>query len=95
LGESEQSLSDIYGADLVEQLRDGVAAAPRWGFRQGYGALMTDVYEELIFSIVLQEMLSGYFGPQQTLLEATNRVIALIPNYQFPTATPPPTVEAP
>jgi multiple sugar transport system substrate-binding protein len=95
LGDSGQSLSDIYGADVVEQLRDGVAAAPRWGLRQGYGALMTDVYEELIFSIVLQEMLSGYFGPQQTLIEATNRVIAFIPNYQFPTATPPPTAEAP
>jgi hypothetical protein len=54
---------------------------------------MSQVYEELIFSIVLQEMLSGYFGPEQTLIEATNRVIALIPNYQFPTATIPPTPE--
>jgi multiple sugar transport system substrate-binding protein len=93
LGESGESLNDIYAADVVQQLRDGVAAAPRWGLRQGYGALMTDVHEELVFSIVLQEMLSGYFGPQQTLLEATNRVIALIPNYQFPTATIPPTPE--
>lgn len=95
LMESGPSLRDVYGEEVVRQLSAGVAAAPRWGIRQGHGELISQVYEELIFSIVLQEMLSGYFGPEQTLIEATNRVVALIPNYQFPTATPPPTPEEP
>ncbi len=84
LGASGLSLTDIYGADTVARLRDGIAAAPRWGIREGYGALMTQLYDELIISIVLQEMLSGYFNTETTLREAYRRTIELIPNYAFP-----------
>lgn len=80
---SSQSLSDIYGPDVVAQLRDGVAAAPRWGIRQGQGRLVTELIENLTLSVTWQEMLSGYFNPEQTILEATNRVIGFIPNYQY------------
>jgi hypothetical protein len=45
---------------------------------------MTRVYDELTFSIVLQEMLSGYFNTGTTLREAYRRVIDLVPNYAFP-----------
>ena len=45
---------------------------------------MTDLYEELTLSIVLQEMLSGYFNSSKTQFEAYNRIIELIPNYQYP-----------
>jgi multiple sugar transport system substrate-binding protein len=84
LGESGVSLTDIYGAEVVARLRDGIAAAPRWGLREGYGALMTRLYDDLIISIVLQEMLSGYFGTDTTLNEAYRRTVELIPNYSFP-----------
>jgi multiple sugar transport system substrate-binding protein len=84
LGESGMSLTDIYGAEVVARLRDGIAAAPRWGLREGYGALMTRLYDDLIISIVLQEMLSGYFGTDTTLNEAYRRTVDLIPNYSFP-----------
>lgn len=88
-----QSLSDIYGTTTVAQLSRDVANSTRWGFPQGQGALITNLYEELTFSIVLQEMLSGYFGTEQTIIEVYQRVIDLIPNYQYhrdlePTATP-------
>ncbi|MFQ5400297.1 MAG: ABC transporter substrate-binding protein [Anaerolineae bacterium] len=75
------SLAEIYGPDLVERLSTGIAASNRWGFRQGQGALMSAVYEKLTFSVTLQEMLSGYFTSEQTLLEAYTRVIDLIPGY--------------
>jgi hypothetical protein len=55
------------------------------------------LYENLTFSVVLQEMLSGYFNTTKTIQEAANRVIELIPNYQFtvePTPTPAPTPTA-
>lgn len=86
LAGSELSLTDIYGAETVARLRDGIAAAPRWGIREGYGELVTQLYEEFIFSIVLQEMLSGYFDVDTTLREGYRRTIALIPNYAFPIA---------
>lgn len=84
LGESDLSLVDIYGEEIVGRLRDGIAAAPRWGIREGYGGLMTQIYDDHLISIVLQEMLSGYFDATTTLREAYRRTIELIPNYAFP-----------
>jgi multiple sugar transport system substrate-binding protein len=84
LGGSALSLTDIYGDQVVARLRDGIASGPRWGIREGYGELMTSLYDDFIISIVLQEMLSGYFGTETTLREAYRRTVELIPNYAFP-----------
>jgi len=89
---SNLSLADIYGQEVVDRLRDGMAESNRWGFDQGQGALITRLYEELTFSIVLQEMLSGYFNAEDTIIELYQRITDLIPNYQYyidpePTAT--------
>lgn len=78
-----QSLVDIFGETAVAALREGVAAAPRWGIRQGQGSLMTRLYENLTISVTLQEMLSGYFTPSQTIIEAYNRITDEIPNYGY------------
>lgn len=83
-GDSGLSLMDLYGEDTVARLREGIASAPRWGLREGYGALMTRLYDQFVFSIVLQEMLSGYFNTETTLREAYRRTVDLIPNYAFP-----------
>ena len=91
LDDSGTSLTDIYGPEIVTRLRDGIATSPRWGYRQGHGALMSRLYESLSLSIVLQEMLSGYFNTNKTIFEANVRIIELIPNYAFeiePTPTP-------
>lgn len=88
LAGTELSLTDIYGPEVIAQLRDGVATAPRWGFAQGYGGLMNEIYAEHTISIVLQEMLSGYFGPEETLREAFRRVVEFIPDYGFSTELP-------
>ncbi len=89
-----QSLVDLFGEEAVERLKVDVAGTERWGFQQDQGAIAGQLYESLTLSIVLQEMLSGYFDSQQTIEEAAARVIELIPNYQFtvePTPTPSPT----
>ncbi|MCP5094451.1 MAG: extracellular solute-binding protein [Chloroflexi bacterium] len=83
LANAAQSLTDIYGEALVAQLRDGIAISNRWGFSEGQGLLVTELYEELTFSIVLQEMLSGYFNSNKTIIEAYNRIIERIPNYPY------------
>lgn len=87
-----QSLTEAFGPETVMLLRDGLTQSPRWGFREGQGALITGIYEELTFSIVLQEMLSGYFNPEKTIFEAYVRVLEQIPNYQH-TVVPTPTPE--
>lgn len=83
LGDGSQSLLDIYGQETVNRLRDQVVDSNRWGLRQGQGTLITQLYQNLTFSIVLQEMLSGYFNPEKTLAEVYIRVIDLIPNYSY------------
>lgn len=89
-----ESLLDLYGSETVTQLRDGIANTPRWGFREGQGALVGKLYESLTFSVLLQEMLSGYFNTEKTIQEAYDRVVGFIPDYAFlPTPTPEPTPE--
>lgn len=87
LANSEQTLASLYGFETVAILRDGIATTGRWGLAQGQGELITILYEELTLSIVLQEMLSGYFSTDQSIIEAYNRIIELIPNYAFPNLT--------
>lgn len=87
LAGSDQTLESLFGADVVARLRDGVANSGRWGMPQGQGQLITTLYEELTLSIVLQEMLSGYFSSDQSIIEAYNRIVDLIPNYGFPNLT--------
>lgn len=77
------TLIDLYGQETIDQLRQNVAAAPRWGIDQGQGALLSQLYQDLTISITLQEMLSGYFNPDQTIIEAYNRVTDEIPNYAY------------
>jgi multiple sugar transport system substrate-binding protein len=96
LSGSDRSLTDIFSPEVVTRLREGVADSARWGFRQGHGGVMAPLYEELVFSVVLQEMLSGYFNTQKTLYEAYQRVVEQLPDYAFPIAaepTPEPTLE--
>ncbi len=81
---NDQSLQAMFGPEVVAQLRDGIAEAPRWGVREGQGSLITELYEKLTLSVVLQEMLSGYFNPAKTIFEAYNRLLELMPNYQYP-----------
>ena len=78
-----ENLTAVYGEETISQLRDGIAQSSRWGITQGQGSLITDLYDGQTLSITLQEMLSGYFNPEQTIIEAYNRVTDLIPNYQY------------
>ncbi len=87
LAGSDDTLESLYGPDVVATLREGIATTGRWGLPQGQGELITTLYEELTLSIVLQEMLSGYFSSDQSIIEAYNRIVDLIPNYAFPNLT--------
>ena len=89
VGGSDRTLTDIYGQVLVDQLKEGIADSQRWGFRQGQGALIGTMYQELTLPVVLQEMLSGYFNSGQTLNEMYRRITDLIPDYAYYPATEP------
>lgn len=87
LAGSDQSLESLYSPEVVSTLRNDIATTGRWGLPQEQGQLITTLYEELTLSIMLQEMLSGYFSSDQSIIEAYNRIIELIPDYAFPNLT--------
>jgi multiple sugar transport system substrate-binding protein len=76
------SLEAIYGAALVDQISQDVAASNRWGLPE-QGELIAAMYENLTFSILVQEMLSGYFNSSQSVVEGYLRVVGLMPDYPF------------
>jgi multiple sugar transport system substrate-binding protein len=88
---SSPTLAAIYGDGIIAILTSHIATSGRWGFSQGQGALIGDISQQKTFSILLQEMLSGYLTTAQTVTATDERVIDLIPDYQYhptPTATP-------
>jgi len=82
LSTDQDSLTDLFGITVVEALGNGIAGSQRWGLREGQGALMAKLYEKFTLPVVLQEMLSGYFGSEETLIEMYTRIVSLIPNYE-------------
>jgi len=76
------TLETIYGTALVDQISQDVAQSNRWGLPE-QGELIATVYENLTFSILVQEMLSGYFNSSQSVVEGYLRVVGLIPDYPF------------
>ena len=88
---TDRSLSDVYGQTAVDTLESGIMPSERWGAGSRQGALVSAVYQELVISPLLQEMLSGYFTSSQTIVEMYRTVVGLIPDYPFPLEVQPPT----
>ena len=82
------SLTDVVGEEVTQRLVENIAIAPRWGINSKQGDLIATVYENNIISIVLQEMLSGYFTSSQAIVAAAERVVEQIPGYAFETDVP-------
>jgi len=87
------SLAEIYGEAVAEQLTNNVVNPARWGFGNGQGGLVSEVYESLMFSALLQELLSGYYTSDRAAIEGYKRLVDLIPDYAY-YVDPEPTPEA-
>lgn len=84
-------LADIYGDETATLLASDVVNVDRWGYTQGAGTLITTIYEDLTLSILLQELLSGYYDSERAAIEGYKRLVELIPDYEYyvdPEATP-------
>lgn len=89
-----RTVSDLYGREVATLLASDVVNRNRWGYTQGQGALITTIYENLTISILLQELLSGYYDSSRAAIEGYKRLVELIPDYQY-YVDPEPTPEAP
>ncbi|HUS94811.1 MAG TPA: extracellular solute-binding protein [Patescibacteria group bacterium] len=78
------TLEEVFGADLVHQLIEDIAGSNRWGIAEDEGILTSTLYQDLLISPLLQDMLSGYFTSSQTIIELYQVVVNAIPHYNFP-----------
>ncbi|HSM55992.1 MAG TPA: extracellular solute-binding protein [Candidatus Sulfomarinibacteraceae bacterium] len=91
ISDDGRTISDIFGREVAETLARDVVNSDRWGYKEGHGALVTTIYEQLTFSILLQELLSGYYDSERAAIEGYRRLVDLIPDYAYyvdPEATP-------
>jgi multiple sugar transport system substrate-binding protein len=77
------TLADLYGEDVVTDLASDLGQTNRWGLAEGQGAVVSALTQDRVFSVLLQEMLSGYQTTSRTLLDAYDRTVALIPGYAY------------
>ena len=56
--------ADIYGPEVVETLVNGAADFRRWGFEDGYGALVASLYTSLVVPQTLSRVLNEGMSPE-------------------------------
>ena len=83
------TVADIFGPDSIESLSMELAEAERWGLARGQGALVSTLYEDLLFAPLLQDMLSGYFSSSETIVEMYLSAVDAMPGYNFPVQVAP------
>lgn len=83
LAGSDQTIADLFGREFAEALATDVVNLDRWGYTQGEGALITTIFEDLTLSILLQELLSGYYDADRAAIEGYKRLVELIPDYEY------------
>jgi hypothetical protein len=89
LGDGNGALTDIYGVEAVALLSQDIGSANRWAIGREQGPLLSTLYEDLLFSPLLQDMLSGYFNSSETIIEMYLAAVDAIPGYNYPVQVAP------
>lgn len=64
-GDNTASVGELYGEEAVETIATGATRFERWGFPQGYGALVTAMYGDLELTNILRDALDGTITPEE------------------------------
>ena len=67
-------LSDNYGEEVIDRLREGVNNFARWGFAQGAGEQVSQLYETLVVPQTLNEVIQGGVSPQEAAEQLASEV---------------------
>ena len=70
-------LGDFYSAEVLQTLIEGATGFNRWGFAQGYGALVSGVYTELPIPIGLRDVMDGNMDAATAVEEMYNWVVEI------------------
>lgn len=75
--DSRKPLEDVYPAELLDRMTEGVSNMRRWGITQGEGLLVGATNGELPVPQAIGAMTSGQISPQEAVRQADEEVTAL------------------
>lgn len=70
-------LSDIYAEEVIDDLIAGLEVGERWGFLQGQGALVSELYGTRVMTEVVRQFTDGEITAEEAAAELQDRVSAL------------------
>ena len=70
-------LADFYPQEVIDNLLAGLEVGDRWGFSQGQGALVSELYGTRVMTEVVREFTDGELTAEETAAQLQERVSAL------------------
>lgn len=70
-------LSSVYPQEVIDSLLEGLEVGERWGFSQGQGALVSELYGTRVMTEVVRQFTDGELTAEEAAAELQNRVSAL------------------
>jgi multiple sugar transport system substrate-binding protein len=67
-------LSEFYGQDVIDRLKEGVETFTRWGVGQGAGEQASQLYETLAVPQALNEVIQGGLTPQEAAEQIASEI---------------------
>jgi multiple sugar transport system substrate-binding protein len=72
--DSKAPISDFYGDDVIDALVAGATNFARWGLADGQGQLVGGVYQELVFPLLISDVINGSLTAEEAAAEAQTLV---------------------
>ncbi len=70
-------LSSVYPQEVIDSLLEGLEVGERWGFSQGQGALVSELYGTRVMTEVVRQFTDGELTAEEAAAELQERVSAL------------------
>ncbi len=70
-------LADFYPQEVIDNLLAGLEVGDRWGFSQGQGALVSELYGTRVMTEVVRQFTDGELTAEETAAQLQERVSAL------------------
>jgi multiple sugar transport system substrate-binding protein len=67
-------IGDFYSKETIDALVNGATSFARWGLKEGQGELVGGVYQELVFPVLISDVVNGSLPVEDAIKEAQTQV---------------------
>jgi multiple sugar transport system substrate-binding protein len=67
-------IGDFYSEETIDALVNGATSFARWGLSEGQGELVGGVYQELVFPVLISDVVNGSLSVEEAVAEAQTQV---------------------